>query len=138
MIRVLNSDVLLIQFAKSVKGAEFKWGETDCASLVRKSLRIIYGHDVWGIIGHWSTEIGAARIVNKVGMDVDVGMRNTGAHIVERPYVKWGHVATDTIHQFGMVLPAGAFLGSDEQSNTVMITKLANVGNDFTFWSYDG
>ena len=61
MMRPRNWDVALAQWARSVVGQPFVWGETDCVWLVRAALRTIYGRDVLPATPSWSTLRGAKR-----------------------------------------------------------------------------
>ena len=49
MNRVRTWDVDLEQWAAGLIGAPFRWGVTDCASLVIKGQRLIYGVDVFRV-----------------------------------------------------------------------------------------
>jgi len=46
MNRAENYSVELTAYAEEVRNKPFKWGETDCGSLVKAALRIIYGLEV--------------------------------------------------------------------------------------------
>jgi len=43
MPRTENYGVVLTQYAESIRDKPFKWGETDCGTIAREVLRIVYG-----------------------------------------------------------------------------------------------
>lgn len=66
--RVANWDVKLREFARANIGRTFVWGDTDCVSLVRRALIVIYDEDILGpaVPGDWSTKTGALRAYTKI------------------------------------------------------------------------
>lgn len=54
------------EYAEEVNGEVFRWGETDCASIVRGALCAMYaGHDFWTHV--YGAKNGARRILKKRG-----------------------------------------------------------------------
>ncbi len=64
LFRVPTWDVDLEQWAAGLIGTAFVWGETDCASLVVKGQRLIYGVDVFHV-DTWKTKAKALRILTE-------------------------------------------------------------------------
>ncbi len=60
MNRLRTWDVDLQEWAASLVGEPFRWGVTDCVSIVIKAQRIIYGVDVFHL-PKWKSKIKALR-----------------------------------------------------------------------------
>jgi hypothetical protein len=67
--RVTNWSVNLGLLAEEVVGAEFKWGVTDCVTMLRRALEAMYGEDIAApyIDVAYTTKTGATRAYNKMG-----------------------------------------------------------------------
>lgn len=66
MRRVMNWDIALFDWARSVCGEPYVWGRTDCASLVREAHRLMYGEGRFDV-GEWTSKTGALRVSKRVG-----------------------------------------------------------------------
>src|SRR4051812_39369367 len=95
--RVLNWDVQLAVWASAQRGRPFIWGETDCGTLVREAHRVMYGEDLYGFLGEWTSPVAAGRILAERGgfsgilasLDaelVPIGLVQSGDVLVA-----WGH-----------------------------------------------
>ncbi len=68
MKRLPTWDVDLLEWAGSLIGEPFKWGRTDCASIVIQAQRLIYGSDVFHL-PKWKSKAKALRtLVGVKGM----------------------------------------------------------------------
>jgi len=91
LTRVLNWDVRLVQYAGRLQGEAFEWGVTDCGTLVRGALTVLYDHDVleaalgapwtslrgaagaWRAVGSVQSVLGALKAVEVPGAFVQAG-----------------------------------------------------------------
>ncbi len=82
--RLRNWDVDLVLWARGVIGRSYVWGETDCGSLARAAVALLYGSDpIEG--SSWTDEASAAAALRALG-GVSKTMRLLGA------------VKTDVLH----------------------------------------
>jgi hypothetical protein len=89
---VANWDRRLVEFVAVVVGQPFKWGETDCVSLVRRGLQLMFDEDVWkGHVGEWKTRRGAITVSGKT--DYENALLTSGAVEVGYHYGTSGDVA---------------------------------------------
>jgi hypothetical protein len=74
MIRVPNWNVRLVELANEVLGKPFVWGETDCASVARRAVAVMYEDDpvAQHIKVTYTTKVGAARAFKKIGSMIDI------------------------------------------------------------------
>lgn len=65
----MNWDRRLVEWAESVRGRPFVWGETDCATLVRGAVEAMYGPAfLAGIaVPEYGTQVGAERAWDQTG-----------------------------------------------------------------------
>jgi len=90
-MRVRNWDVALILWAETVRGLPFQWGATDCGSLVRDAMEVMYGRDLWPDVPRWDTLRAAVQIQGTTG-GVAAQLALLGAVEVEYGYVQQGDV----------------------------------------------
>lgn len=92
------------------RGREYEWGETDCVSLIRIGLAIVYGKDVLSGLPDWTTLKGAVSAFRKVG-DVAIFLQQSGAHIVHPTMARngdllvWDGEDEDGLPQTGLIVP---------------------------------
>jgi cell wall-associated NlpC family hydrolase len=67
MQRIHNWDVYLAMWATDLLGQPFVWGETDCASLVRAAMQVMYGEDRWPDTPRYTDAAGALRVSEEHG-----------------------------------------------------------------------
>jgi hypothetical protein len=67
MIREENWDIRLFHWGNSVVGKPFRWGVTDCASLVIDAMEVMYGVDVFPGVERWRSLRKAVRVLRDVG-----------------------------------------------------------------------
>jgi hypothetical protein len=93
-MRLRNWDVRLVHFQTEVLGASFVWGETDCASLVRRALEVMYSPDDIPLppkLPRWTTEAGALRAHKRFG-GVSGALEAGGAQRASLAFVQQGDV----------------------------------------------
>lgn len=86
----------LIQWAISIQGLPYIWGQTDCGTLVRKGLCIYLNRDPFKNIPSWENENEARKIWSDLG-GVDKAFIDLGAIKIEPSYRHTGDVALLTI-----------------------------------------
>lgn len=91
MTRLRNWDVGLVVWAKQVLDLPFVWGETDCASLIRRAHRVMYGVDLFREVAPWSSLLGARKAVEAYG-GVEDAMRRLGAQALPMAFARQGDV----------------------------------------------
>lgn len=91
MKRQPNYSIDLVDWAERMRGQEFVWGTTDCASLVRAALAIVYGEDVDPEAPVYFSEEEARQDV-ELGWSVRGRLLELGAKEVERSRVSVGDV----------------------------------------------
>ena len=68
MTPVLNYDQALTLWAIDVVGAPFAWGKTDCASLVRRAMKVVFARDVFrGKVRTYRSGMEAFRVLHSLG-----------------------------------------------------------------------
>lgn len=129
MARVLNWDVRLVEFAREVRGQPYVWGETDCATLVRRALTVMHGEDpLPDDVGAWTTRIGALRVAGRT--DVEDALYRAGGWEVRPPYATAGDVALaqphgqgDPLPTLSVLLPRGKVLTSTPQLGVAVLAR---------------
>lgn len=126
---IANWDRRIVEFAKEVRGTSFEWGSTDCVSLVRRGLRIIFDEDVWkGHVGEWKTRRGALTVSGKT--DYEDALLSSGAVEVGYHYGTSGDVAlgpNEDEHgmlQMGLLVPTRKVLTSEPETGVSIVDKL--------------
>ncbi len=137
---VENWDSRLVELAREVVGEPFEWGVTDCASLVRRALKVMYGRDVWkGHVGEWKTLRGAVGVNGRT--DRQEALRSSGAVEVAKSYAWSGDVAlgaSEDDHgmlQVAVLLPTRKAMTSTPRDGVVIVDKLS-LAEGTTFWRY--
>lgn len=135
-----NWDSRLVEFAREVVGQEFAWGTTDCASLVRRALEIVYGRDVWkDHVGTWKTKRGALGVSGRT--DYEDALRASGATEVGIHYAWSSDVAlgpSEDDHgmiQVAILLPTRKAMTSMPETGVVIVDKMA-LAEGTRFWRY--
>jgi hypothetical protein len=90
-MRVRNWDVKLLAWARQRNGDEFRWGRTDCGTLVVRAHRIMFGRRVLGILPVYSS-LRAARDAFAATGGVEAVLRSAGAVEVAVPFAQQGDV----------------------------------------------
>lgn len=125
--RVGDWNERLVAYANSVNGAPFQWGVTDCACLVRYSLRAMYGRDVLRGMGTYRSSASALRVGCQVG-PVGAYLRDKGFQAVELAFAQSGDIAVFRgrdergYPQMGVVV-SGKLMVSDPDTD-VMLHRL--------------
>lgn len=74
---------LLVDVVAEWRGRPFAWGERDCLGLCLASAKAITGRDVLGDLPGYSTEVGAAKHLRRLGFDCPADL--VSAHLEEIP-----------------------------------------------------
>jgi len=81
MERVRNWDVKIMDWQADMLGRPFAWGQTDCGSLVRSALSVVYGEDPVPHLDWYETQTGAIRLFGETdgisGAILDLGAEET-------------------------------------------------------------
>jgi hypothetical protein len=140
MRRVTSWDVRLVQFAREVVGASFVWGDTDCATLMRRAQSVLLGSDPFkGRVGNWTTKRGALRVVKN--LDVLKALRTSGGVEVGERYATAGDVMLGAgvdargLAQLATVLPVGKVLASTPETGVVIVRR-KDLEPGARFWRY--
>ncbi len=127
--RVENWDRRLVEFTNEVNGQAFEWGTTDCASLVRRGLSLMFGRDVWKKhVGEWKTKRGALGVSGRT--DYEDALRASGAVEMGIHYAWSGDVAlgpSEDDHgmlQIGLLVPTRKILTSTPEVGVAIADKL--------------
>ena len=107
-MKVYNYDYKLIEWVNTQLRKPYIWGETDCGSLVRKGLNIIYGKDKFNDIPSWDTEEICRKIWDDLG-GVDNAFLKFGAKKIKGTFAQTGDVA---VLEIGKLLTAAIVIGS--------------------------
>jgi hypothetical protein len=110
----------LVQWATPLRGTAFRWGVTDCGSLVRGTLVALYGDPAEAALPRYQDARGAARVRQTVvsiedelwrwgGMPVSRALAAAGDVVLERPAS--GELESAGVVLEGHVLVADATLG---------------------------
>lgn len=116
MKRIRNWDVELVHYANSVLGESFKWGRTDCFSVVRNGLRAMYGRDLFRGVGTYRTTA-KAKAFHKA--HAGIPLKEYGFKKIARNFCQagdviiWPNMDPRGFPQFGIVV-GGKILVSKE------------------------
>lgn len=134
-MRVFNWDHKLVRFAEQERGRSYEWGETDCASLVRRAMDIMYGEDKFPNAPNWTTEVGAKRALGKID-NVNQCIIDIGGEDVHKNFRRNGDIVTgiDNNENFpgmGVVVDVEVLTSSPEYG--VYLARLNNMNVDKVF-----
>ena len=139
---VENWDTRLVEYALSVVGEDFEWGRTDCATITREALTLVFGEDPWdGHARRWTTKVGAVR-AGRAATILDV-LRGSGAIQVGEHFGTSGDVALGChfgahgLPMLSILLPGRKVLTSTPESGVVILDKL-DMDQGTVFWRYPG
>lgn len=142
MNRLHNWDTWLVEFAIKMIGQPFKWGQTDCATLVRNGLRSIYGRDVWrGHVGIWTARRGALIVSNRT--KPKMALRASGAVETHTKHAWSGDVALGPsmdahgMFQLSLLIPNRKALTSTPETGVIVVDTLS-LTKGTRFWHYVG
>ncbi len=115
---IANYDVLLTDFAVSVQGQRFRWGATDCGSIVRRALKVCHGKDILKGAGLWNSLKAIRKFVKGGGGPVEILM-GKGFTEVAPGFARCADVVVvpgedaDDMPQTGILLHRDKVLSSD-------------------------
>ncbi len=137
MKRVRTWDVDLLEWASSLVGKPFRWGITDCASIIIQAQRLIYGSDVFHL-PKWKSKAKALRTL------VDVkGMRAAlrgCADQVGRGFLQMGDIVLvkngcDEMETDGLMLVLRDYaLFTNPKTGVIRVPLEAIPAKGATFW----
>ena len=132
-MRTVSWSTDLNEYAQSVLGQPFVWGETDCAYLVVGAVRAMYGADVLKL-GTWTTRTGALRALRRGGSPRDAFER-AGAVEVSYPFRQRGDLVqlpgeeAEGFPGLGIVVRAGVLTVDQDE-----IVLIAPPDPEMTVW----
>lgn len=119
-MKVDNYDYKLIEWVNTQLGKPYIWGETDCGSLVRKGLNIVFGTDRFINTPAWDSEVVCRKIWDDLG-GVDKAFLGFGARKTKGTFAQTGDVAVLEIGKLitaSMVISSGKLLFSSIDKGT--------------------
>lgn len=126
--RIRNWDHALITWARSQQGRSFRWGRTDCATLVRRAHQVMFSRDVFGAIPRWKTLREAKRVLAATG-GVAATLEQLGALRYTRAFAQVGDIAVaageDGLPSSAVILGTSALVST--QRGGVRIVPLAEL-----------
>ena len=136
MNRVRTWDVELLAWAETVTGTPFRWGRTDCGSLVKKSQRIIYGVDVFHLTA-WTSKAKALQTLADIN-----GMRallRRVARPVGRGFLQMGDIVLlkngcDELQTDGLMVVVRDYALFTNPKTGVMRVPLEAIPANATYW----
>lgn len=136
-MRVENWDLALFRWLKKKLGKPFRWGRTDCASLVKGAAKAMYGRNVFGDVAPWSSLRTAKEALDAVD-SIPAVLVSQGATRVRRAFTQSGDIAyTPGIDDDGLPRLAVVWSGKALVSTLgdgVRIVPLADLADDTEFW----
>lgn len=139
---VRNWDLALLRFGREIRGQPLVWGETDCVSLARRAWEITFGADILGHEAHWTTLLGAQRVLKESGGLREVMLAH-GARELPLTFAQTGDVAAgpaDEGHAFpfiGVVIAREVLTTTAENGVIAHPIKLCPEGTTVLRW-HDG
>ena len=118
MKRVPNWSQKLVAFAIEQRELAFEWGRTDCGSLVRRGLELVWGEPILGGPDYWSIASAedtmktlgeAATFFESQGAASELLSRASGGDVVIRPGID------DGLPRLGLFLYPEGVLTSDPE-----------------------
>lgn len=135
--RIPNWDIALFRWAESVKGSEFKWGTTDCASLVRQAFTVMYGKDLFPHVSRWKSLRKAVRVLEEVE-GIATLLRASGAVLVPLKFAQSGDVVCapglddDNLPRLGMMVNGRVVMG--RKADGVVVCPLSEFEEGTELW----
>lgn len=93
--RVLDWRSRLVAWAESVRGEQYAWGATDCGTLARSALEVLFGVDLFPALA-WTTEREALRTLSRIG-GVERALLDMGAEPCHPNFLCSGAVVVQPI-----------------------------------------
>ena len=137
MTRGENWDVSLVEWSNTVTGLPFKWGRTDCASLVRLGSRVVYGKRALVGVPRYTSEDSARAVMEGMG-DARAFLKAAGAKKLKLGFAQAGDILVmpgldNGIPRLALVVYSGHALTSDPK-NGVRILKLEQLRRRTSAW----
>jgi len=74
----------LLTWAMALPGKPFVWGQTDCASLAREAITLLFGPTAMTFLPQWTSEDGARAVLASYPPDVVLGTRFGAPYVTPR------------------------------------------------------
>ena len=134
MNRAPNWHVKLAQLANEVVGQSFVWGETDCASVARRAVAVMYEDDPISphITFSYTTRTGATRAFNRIGSFADIALA-AGAKEVRPDLTQDGDIMIfpkDGNYENVATRMGSMWIISDPEADRVVATKIFTTSID--------
>mgnify|MGYP001566444653 FL=1 len=114
-MKVDNYDYKLIEWVNTQLGKPYVWGVTDCGSLVRQGLNIVYGKDKFNDIPTWNTEEMCRKIWDDLG-GVDKAFLDFGAKKIKGTFAQTGDIIVITANSAaGLIINSKILFSSIEK-----------------------
>ena len=141
-MRVDNWEIRLIEFAYTVQHEPFVWGETDCASIVRRGVEIMLEKSpiTNKLVPKWTSLKTALNRYNNT--DISNMFEATGARLIHKSYMSNGDIILsklldgDSLPMLSLALPGGKILVSTMETG-VQIGKSACIDAESEVWRYE-
>ena len=136
MMRIRNWDLALFRWLTKKVGKPFRWGRTDCASLVKGAARAMYSKNVFASVGAWTSLRTAKETLDSLD-DTRAVLESQGAIRVKRTFVQSGDITysgTDDsgLPQLAVIWNSKALVSTPQDG--VRIVELADLAEDTEFW----
>ena len=117
MKRIRNWNVEIADWAQTQIGQPFVWGKTDCGTLVREGLELVFGQPVLEGVPSYSSETEAALAMQELG-SAGSYFESLGLELVNAPRGRISDVVVrpgrdDNIPRLGLFVSPTAVLTSD-------------------------
>ena len=134
--RVRTWDVDLLEWASSLIGEPFRWGRTDCASIVIEAQRLMYGVDVFHL-PKWKSKAKALRTLSGAKNIRAVLRRH--ADQVGRGFLQMGDIVLvkngcDVLETDGLMLVLRDYALFTNPETGVIRVPLEAIPKRVTFW----
>lgn len=140
MMRVLDWRSRLIEWGVQQIGKPFKWGQTDCAMLVRRALEECFGRDLVPHVPQWSDRRRAQRTLKKYGswrsMLLSLGAEERPINFARTGDVIWMDEPTEPVggEAYGVWLDAACLVSSDEGVYLVSSRDMPQTAVALSLW----
>lgn len=137
MTRIENWDLALFHWSEGVVGKPFRWGETDCATLVMDAMVVMYGRDIFPKVPRWKSLRKAVRVLHKV-LDIADLFREAGAVTVPMTFAQSGDVLcapgldADSLPRLGVVVNGHALIS--QRKTGVNIYRMEGIEEGTELW----
>jgi hypothetical protein len=135
-----NWDIALLDWALGWPGQRPRWGVSDCTSLIRDGLAVIYGRELWPSIPRPTSARDARNILSEHG-PVEAAFVARGAQPVPADYAQTGDVWWDSaahgrLGGGGIAVGPDLATGLDEQGAIMLVPIMAIDASAVQWWRF--